>query len=192
MKVRLLIKGKSNYILCVYIIYPPPCPWHEVGVFGHRAKRVRRCQYPTINDVNDLRCKLSMMDWSTIVIRAARPSGHLPANPRLACLKSLFWLPTSASKLDSFSKPQNPTFDAPNPPKTLPKTLPKRLPNSILCSNTRNVQKWYHYYTKTTFWLFSSLQKSSQNRCQNAFKVGPLGIIKIRFLMLNNCQQENP
>ena len=49
-----------------------------MGVFGHRAKRVRRCQYPTINDVNDLRSMLSMMDWSTIVFRAARSSGHLP------------------------------------------------------------------------------------------------------------------
>ena len=46
---------------------PPPCPWQEVGVFGHRAKRVRRCQYPTINDVNDLPWILSIMDWSTIV-----------------------------------------------------------------------------------------------------------------------------
>ena len=35
----------------------------------------------------------------------------------------------------------------------------------------RNVQKWYHYGTKTTFGLLAGLQKSSQNRCQNAFKI---------------------
>ena len=68
-------------------------------------------------------------------------------------------------------KSQNPPRFAQKAPKTLPKTLPKRLSNSILCSNTRNVQKWYHYGTKTTFWLFAGLQKSSQNRCQNAFKI---------------------
>ena len=59
-----------------------------------------------------------------------------------------------------------------NPPKTLPKTLPKRLLNRILCSNARNVQKWYHYGTKTAFWPFSGLPKSSQNRFRNAFKIG--------------------
>ena len=68
------------YIYIYISIYPPPCPWHEVGVFGHRAKRVRRCQYPTIHDVNDLRSMLSMMDWSTIVFRADIPSGRLPVD----------------------------------------------------------------------------------------------------------------
>ena len=128
---------------------PPPCPWHEVGVFGHRAKRVRRCQYPTINDVNDLRCKLSMMDWSTIVVRAARPSGRLPATPPLASLEPLFRLPTSASKLDSFSKPQNPPKIVQKAPKTVPKTLPKREQNSMLSYNARNPQKMHPSYTKT-------------------------------------------
>ena len=129
-----------TYIHTHLYIYPPPCPWHEVGVFGHRAKRVRRCQYPTINDVNDLRSMLSMMDWSTIVFRAARSSGHLPVNPPLAFLKSLFRLPTSASKLDSFSKPQNPAKIAQKAPKTLPQTLPKRLQNDVLCYKARKLK----------------------------------------------------
>ena len=56
----------------------PELARHEVGVFGHRAKRVQRCQRPTINDSIDQRSMMPMMDWSTIVIRAARPSPHLP------------------------------------------------------------------------------------------------------------------
>ena len=150
----------------------PELARHEVGVFGHRAKRVRRCQYPTINDVNDLRCKLSMMDWSTIVIRAARPSPRLPVTPPFASLEPLFRLPTSPSKLNSFSKPQNPPKIVQKAPKTVPKTLPKRVQNSILSYNARNHQKMHPSYTKTSFLTFPGLQKSSQNRCQYAFKIG--------------------
>ena len=117
---------------------------------------------PMPNDSND-GCSVPMLDASTFNIKAARPYFHLP----LLTLEPLFRLPTSASNLDSFSNPQNPTFDAQNPPKT----FPKRLPNSFFCSNARNVQKLYNYYAKTTFLLLQSLQKSFQNRCQNAFKI---------------------
>ncbi len=99
----------------------PELARHEVGVVVHRAKRVRRCQRPTINDSKDQRSMMPTMDWSTIVIRAARPSGQLP----LACLKSLFRLPTSASKLDAFSKPKNHQKS----PKKLPKSVPRPLQN---------------------------------------------------------------
>ena len=78
---------------------------------------------------------------------------------------------STSSKFDLSWKSQNPFFEAQSPPKTLSKTLPQRLPNTIWCSNARNVQKWYHYNTKTTFLLLQSLQKSFQNRCQNAFKI---------------------
>ena len=84
----------------------------------------------------------------------------------------VFWVtPFSGKILLPLEIPKSARF-AQKAPKTLPKTLPKRLSNSILCSNTRNVQKWYHYGTKTTFLLFAGRQKSSQNRCQNAFKIG--------------------
>ena len=163
----MMLKTLLKRMFFDYYKYPPPCPWHEVGVFGHRAKRVRRCQRPTIEDSYDLRSMMPTMDWSTIVIRAARVLHRLPPRvPEITFSPSNFGF-----KIDSFWKPQNPPKIVQKAPKTLPKTLPKRLPNSILCSNTRNVQKWYHYYTKTTFWLLAGLQKSSQNRCQNAFKI---------------------
>ena len=91
----------------------PELARHEVGVFGHRAKRVQRCQRPTINDFDDLRSTLSMMDWSTINIRAARPTCRTP----FADLKPLFRLPTSASKSDAFRSPKI----QPKSPKKLPK-----------------------------------------------------------------------
>ena len=52
-------------------------------------------------------------------------------------------------------------------------------------------------YTKTSFLTFTGLQKSSQNRCQNAFKIGfildtLLEPPKIRFLMLKRRQDGSP
>ena len=76
-------------------------------------------------------------------------SGHLPATPPLAFLKSLFRLPTSASKFISFSKPQNPPKIVQKAPKTVPKTLPKRVQNSVLSYYARNPQKMHPSYTKT-------------------------------------------
>ena len=160
-----------TYIYIYIYIYPPPCPWHEVGVFGHRAKRVRRCQYPTINDVNDLRSMLSMMDWSTIVFRAARSSGHLHVNPPLTTLKSLFRLPTSASKLDSFSKPQNPPKIVQKAPKTVPKTLPKRLSKKQLMFQRPKCSKIIPLWYENRIFAFAKPSKSFQNRCQNSFKI---------------------
>ena len=96
----------------------PELARHEVGVFGHRAKRVRRCQRPTIEDSYDLRSMMPTMDWSTIVIRADEPALRLP----LASLEPLFRLPTSPSKLDSISKPQNPPKIVQKASKTLPQT----------------------------------------------------------------------
>ena len=110
---------------------------HEVGVFGHRAKRVQRFECPTMNDFNDHRSMMSMMDWSTINNKAARTLHHLP----LLTLKPLFRLPTSSSKLDPFPNPQNPPNQAQNASKTLPQTLPKRIQNSISSYNARNPEK---------------------------------------------------
>ena len=56
----------------------PELARHEVGVVVHRAKRVQRFECPTINDFNDQRSMMSMMDWSTINNRAARNLPHLP------------------------------------------------------------------------------------------------------------------
>ena len=112
--------------------YPPPCPWHEVGVFGHRAKRVRRCQYPTINDVNDLRCKLSMMDWSTIVFRADIPSGRLrppPGHPPSRVPEITFSASNFGFKIHLLFKAPKSTQNRPksseNRPQDPPKTGPK-------------------------------------------------------------------
>ena len=111
----------------------PELARHEVGVFGHRAKRVQRCQRPTINNFNDLRSTLSMMDWSTINIRAARPSSRTPPRgPGTTFSASNFGF-----KIGRLSKPQNPAKIAQKAPKTLPKTPPKRLQNDVLCCNPR-------------------------------------------------------
>ena len=40
----------------------PELARHEVGVVGHRAERVRRCQRPTIDDINDLRSISTIYD----------------------------------------------------------------------------------------------------------------------------------
>ena len=52
-------------------------------------------------------------------------------------------------------------------------------------------------YTKTSFLTFQALQKSSPNRCQNAFKISfvfdtLLEPQKIRFLMLKRRQDGSP
>ena len=171
----------------------PELARHAVGVVIHRAKRVRRFQCPTINDFNEQRSTMPMMDWSTISIKAARSDFHLP----LLALEPRFRLPTSASKLDSFSKPQNPAKMVQKAPKTVPKTLPKRFQNSILSSNARNPQQMQPSYTKASFLTFTGLQKSSQNRCQNAFKIGFIldTLFKpqnIRFLNLTRLQDGPP
>ena len=96
-----------------------------------------------------------------------------------------------------FWKPQNPVKLVQKAPKTVPKTLPKRLQNSILSSNARNPQKMQPSYTKTSFLTFSGLQKSSQIRCQNAFKISfvlatLLEPQKIRFVTLKRRQDGSP
>ena len=96
----------------------------------------------------------------------------LPPTRMLELVSASKRVPTSPSKLDSFSKPQNPPKIVQKAPKTAPKTLPKRVPNSILSCNARNPEKMQPSYTKTSFLTFTGLQKSSQNRCQNAFKIG--------------------
>ena len=136
-KIEFIIHNSSN-------TYPPPCPWHEVGVFGHRAKRVRRCQYPTINDVNDLRSMLSMMDWSTIVFRADIPSGRLRPTPL-----RVFGTTFSAS---NFGFKIGLLFKTPKSTQNRPKSSenrPKRVQNSMLSYNARNPQKMHPSYTKT-------------------------------------------
>ena len=144
---------------------------------------------PTINDTND--------GWSFTNIRASIPDFRLPLEAPCVNLKPLFRVPTSASKFDLSSKPWNPFNKAQNPPKTLPKTLPKRLQNSILSSNARNPQKMQPSHTKTSFLTFPGLQKSSQNRCQNAFKISfvfdtRLEPQRIWFLMLKRRQDGSP
>ena len=144
---------------------------------------------PTINDAND--------GWSFTNIRAARPSGHLRLDRPFVILEPLFRVSTSNQNFDSSWKPWNPSNKPQNPPKTLPKTLPKRLQNSILSSNARNHQKMQPSYTKTSFLTFPGLQKSSQNRCQNAFKIGfvldtLLEHQKIRFFMFKRHQDGSP
>ena len=132
---------------------------------------------------------MSMMDWSTINIKAARPDFHLP----LLTLEPLFRLPTSGSKLDSFLKPQNPPKIAQKAPKTVPQTLPKRLRNDTSSCKPRKSKIMQLFHTKTSFLTFPDPRKSSQNRCQNALKISfildaLLEPQKIRFLMLKRRQ----
>ena len=82
----------------------PELARHEVGVVVHRAKRVQRFECPTMNDVNDLRWMLSMMDWSTINIRAARTSGQRA----FYVLRTTFSASNFGFKIGCFSKAQNP------------------------------------------------------------------------------------
>ena len=127
----------TYYIL--YMIYSilsatvPELARHEVGVFGHRAKRVQHCERPTINDFDDLRSTLSMMDWSTINIRAARTT----LRRSLRGLGTTFSASNFGFKIGRLSKPQNPAKIAEKAPKTLPQTPPKRLQNDVLCCNPR-------------------------------------------------------
>ena len=112
-------------------------------------------------------------------------------------MKSLFRLPTSSSKFDSFPNPQNPPNQAQNASKTLPQTLPKRIQNSISSYNARNPKKMQPFHTKTSFLTFPDPRKSSQNRCQNALKISfildtLLEPQKIRFLMLKRRQDGPP
>ena len=108
-------------------------PQARVGVVVHRAKRVQRCQRPTINDFNDLRSTLSMMDWSTINIRAARRLHHLP----LLDFETTFSASNFGFKIGRLPKPQNPAKIAQKASKTLPLTPPKRLQNDVLYCNPR-------------------------------------------------------
>ena len=112
-------------------------------------------------------------------------------------LKQLFRLPTSGSKLDAFSKPQNPPKIAQKAPKTVPQTLPKRIQNSISYYNAPKSKKMQPFHTKTSFLTFPDPRKSSQNRCQNALKISFildtfLEPQKIRFLMLKRRQNGPP
>ena len=122
-----------------------------------------------INDFNTQWSMIPTMDDHSSFTNLGPPDP--PPDSPLAALKPLFRVPTSASKFDLSSKPWNPLNKAQNPPKTLPKTLPKRLQNSILSSNARNPQKMQPSHTKTSFLMFPGLQKSSQNRGQNASKI---------------------
>ena len=139
------------------------------------------------------RSMIPMMDGHSPILGPPYPTSDSPC----LSLEPLFRVPTSASKFDLSSKPWNPLNKAQNPPKTLPKTLPKRLQNSILSSNARNPQKMQPSHTKTSFLTFPGLQKSSQNRCQNAFKISfvfdtRLEPQKIWFLMLKRRQNGSP
>ena len=145
------------------LLYPPPC---SDSFLKRREYNVFNTQWSMIP---------TMVGHSSFTtIRAARPMGHPPRPPLeapLTSLEPLFRVSTSNQKFAPSSKPWNPLNKTQKPPKTLPKTPPKRLQNSILSSNARNPQKMQPSYMKTSFLTFPGLQKSSQNRCQNAFKI---------------------
>ena len=141
-----------------------------MGVFGHRAKRVQRCQPPTINDFNDLRSTLSMMDCSTTNIRAARTSPRLPVTSPLRPWNHFFgfqlrlqnWTPFKTPK-SSQNRPKSSQNPAPDPSKTAPKRRLMLQPPKI--KNNATLPRFCSFLT------FPGPRKSSQNRCQNAFKI---------------------
>ena len=148
----------TYYIL--YMIYSilsatvPELARHEVGVFGHRAKRVQHCERPTINDFDDLRSTLSMMDWSTINIRAARTT----LRRSLRGLGTTFSASNFGFKIGRLSKPQNPAKIAQKAPKILPKTPPKRLQNDVLCCNPRKSKIIQPSHVFAHFWRSQTLE----------------------------------
>ena len=171
----------------------PELARHEVGVFGHRAKRVRRCQCPMMNDANDLRWMLSMMDWSTINNWAARTDPHLPLRmPRTTFSASNFEL-----EIWLLSEPSKSTKSGPkslqNPPPDPSKTGPKR----HLILQTPKIKNNATLPRFCSFLTFPDSRKSSQNRCKNAFKISfmlhtLLEPWKIRFWMLKHRQDGRP
>ena len=125
----------------------------------------RRYQRSTIY-INDLRSRMPMMDWSTIVIRAARPSPDLPSRPWnhffAFQLRLQNWTPFKAPK-SSQNRPKNSQNPAPDPSKTAPK--------QHLILQTPKIKNNATLPRFCSFLTFPGPRKSSQNRCQNAFKI---------------------
>ena len=148
-----------------------------MGVVVHRAKRVRRCQRPTINDVDDQRSNdqrfqrstmpTIYMGWSTIVIRADEPSSRLP--PRVS---EITFSPSNFEfkiglVLKALKSSQNRPKSSENPPPDPPETAPERrlILQTPKIKNNANLPRFCSFLT------FPGPRKSSQNRCQNAFKI---------------------
>ena len=184
--------------MCIYI-YIYIYIRHRAPSTAWRDSFFERSEY---NDFNTQWSMIPTMDDHSSFTNLGPPDPWVtrpppPPTPPLVTLKPLFRVSTSNQNFDPFWKPWNLSNKTQNPPKTLPKTLPKRLQNSILSSNARNAQKMQPSHTKTSFLMFPGLQKSSQNRCQNAFKIGfildaLLEPQKIWFLMLKRCQDGSP
>ena len=146
----------KTFIFPIYI-YPPPCPslrgtkW--AWLFTERSE---------FNDFNDQRSMIPRINgqwcrWWTGQRSIIGPPEPLPTSPLLT-LETIFRLPTSSSKFDSFPNPQNPPNQAQNASKTLPQTLPKRIQNSISSYNARNPKKCNPSIRKPHFWRFQTLE----------------------------------
>ena len=132
---------------------------------------------------------MPMTDWSTIVIRSARSSPHLPP----LSFRTTFSASNFGFKIGLLFKAPKSNQNRSKSSENRPQDLPKQLQNSILFSNTRKLKKMQLSCTKTSFLTFTGLQKSSQNRCQNAFKIGfvldtLLEARKIRFFISKRRQ----
>ena len=68
-----------------------PCPWHKVGVFGHRAKRARRNIHIQVTTIHILGSTFYILGPG-LYYRAARPFGLIPP----VLLEATFSLPLKA------------------------------------------------------------------------------------------------
>ena len=148
-----------------------------MGVFGHRAKRVQRCQRPTINhcnDFNDLRSILSMMDCSAVDDglfndqywgRLSRPSTPLHV-ARITFSASNFGF-----KICFVFKAPKSSQNRPKPSQNPPPDPSKADPKLHLMLQTPKIKNNATLPRFCSFLTFPDLRKSSQNRCKNAFKI---------------------
>ena len=127
------------------------------------------------------------LSWDEFVSSWQRPGGVLgvaEAFPQKTSQILLSFIPKSS---------QNRPKSSQNPPQDPPKTAPKRrlMLETPKLKNNATLPRFCSFLT------FQDLRKSSQNRCQNAFKIGlcwipSWSLKKYEFLMLKRHQDGPP
>ena len=95
-------------------------------------------------------------------------------DPRSTTCRSFLGVLNFAFKIASFSKPQNPAFGAQKAPKKPSKPSPKpsqKGSKTALILQTPEIKNNATLPRFCSFLTFPGLAKSSQNRCQNGFKI---------------------
>ena len=127
--------------------------------------RDRSCR--RLDDSNGQQSMMPAMDWSFTNIRAARPVPHTPPHGPQTTF-SAFNLGFKIGLLFEAPKSsQNRPKSSENPPPDPPKTAPERR----LILQTPKIKNNATLPRFCSFLTFPGPRKSSQNRCQNAFKI---------------------